>query len=64
MLVFHVFENVSGFPFICGFGEYDVYEAQDAGFIRKEAGDAGATFEFFVAAFERVSGSELTLVAP
>jgi hypothetical protein len=61
-LVFHVEVNFSSFPFVAGFGEDGTDEAQEGGFVGKEAGDAGAAFEFFIDAFERVAGAPAALV--
>ena len=61
-MVFHVEVNFSGFPFVAGFGEDGTDEAQERRFIGKEAGDAGAAFEFFIDAFERVAGAQTALV--
>ena len=61
-MVFQVEVNFSGFPFVAGFGEDGTDEAQEGGFVGKEAGDAGAAFEFFIDAFERVAGAQAALV--
>ena len=61
-MVFQVEVNFSGFPFVAGFGEDGRDEAQEGSFVWKEAGDAGAAFEFFIDAFERVAGAQAALV--
>jgi len=61
-LVFHVEVNFSGFPFVTNLREDSADEAQEGGFVWKEAGDAGAAFEFFVDAFERVAGPQAALM--
>ena len=61
-MVFHIEVNFSGFPFVAGFGEDGRDEAQEGSFVGKEAGDAGAAFEFFIDAFERVAGAQAALV--
>ena len=61
-LGFHVEVNFSRFPFITGLGQDGADEAQQGGFIGKEAGDAGAAFEFFVHPFERIGGAQTALM--
>ena len=61
-MVFQVEVDFSGFPFVAGFGEDGTDEAQEGRFVWKEAGDAGAAFEFFIDAFERVAGAQAALV--
>ena len=61
-MVFQVEVNFSRFPFVAGFGEDGRDEAQKGGFVWKEAGDAGAAFEFFIDAFERVAGAQAALM--
>ena len=61
-MVFHVEVNFSGFPFVTDLREDGADEAQEGGFVWKEAGDAGAAFEFFIDAFEWVAGAQAALV--
>jgi hypothetical protein len=61
-LGFHVEVDFAGFPFFAGFGQEGGDEAQEGGFVGKEAGDAGAAFDFLVHAFERVGRAHFLLV--
>ena len=61
-MVFHVEVNFPGFPFVADLREDGADEAQEGGFVGKEAGDAGTAFEFFIDAFERVAGAQAALV--
>jgi hypothetical protein len=61
-LAFQVEVNFPGFPFVTGFGEDGADEAQEGGFIGKEAGDAGAACEFFIHALEWIGGAQAALV--
>lgn len=45
-----------------GFREECGDEAEEGGFVWKDAGDAGAAFEFLVDAFEGVAGAQAALV--
>ncbi len=50
-LDFHVEVDFSGFPIVAGFAEERRDQAEAGFFIGKDAGDAGAAFEFLVDAF-------------
>jgi len=53
-LVFHVEVDFSGFPFFAGLGQQGRDQTQEGRFIGKEAGDAGAAFDFLINALQRV----------
>ncbi len=59
---FHGEVNFSGFPIVADFGEQGGDEAEEGGFLGKEAGDAGATFEFLIHALQRIGRAEFFLV--
>ena len=61
-LGFHVEVNFSGFPFVTGLGQDGADQAEEGGFDGKEAGDAGAAFEFLINPFERVGGAQAAVV--
>ena len=61
-MVFRVEVNFSGFPFITHLREDGTDETQEGGFVGKEPGHASTTFEFFVNAFERITGAQAALV--
>lgn len=54
----HVEADFSGFPIFACFAEEGGGQAEQGGFIWKDAGDAGAAFEFLVDAFERIGGAQ------
>lgn len=61
-MAFHVEVDFSGFPFFAGFDQQGGDEAQEGGFIGKEAGDAGAAFEFLIDPFQGVGSAQPFLV--
>lgn len=61
-MVVHVEVDFSGFPIVAGFGQEGGDQAKERFFIREDAGDAGAAFEFLVNAFQRVGGAHALLV--
>jgi hypothetical protein len=61
-LVFHVEVNFSSFPFGAGFGQEGRDQAQEGSFIGKEAGHAGAAFDFLVDALDGVGGAQAPLM--
>ncbi len=58
----HAEVSFSGFPFVAIFGEQGANQAEEGSFVREEAGDAGAAFEFQVDAFEGVGGAQAALL--
>jgi hypothetical protein len=61
-LVLHVEVNFSGFPFLAGLGEQRGDETEEGSFVGKDAGDAGAAFDFLIQALQRVGGAQAFLV--
>ena len=59
---FHVEVEGSSFPLVAGFDQERGDQAQEGFFIRKNAGDAGAAFEFLIHPFQRVGGAHPFLV--
>ena len=62
-MVFHVEVDFSRFPFFAGFGQQGRDQAEEGRFVGKEAGDAGAAFNFLIHSFQRVGGAHPFLVA-
>ena len=58
----HVEVGFGRFPLVGSFREEGGEEAEEGGFVWKDAGDAGAAFEFLVDAFEGVAGAQAALV--
>ena len=54
----HVEVDFSGFPLLACFAEESCDQAEQGGFIGKDACDAGAAFDFLVDAFERMGGAQ------
>jgi len=61
-LVVHVEVDFSGFPIVAGLGQEGGDQAEEGFFIREDAGDSGAAFEFLVDAFQCVGGAQAFLV--
>ncbi len=59
----HVEVDFSGFPLFACFAEESCDQAEQGGFIWKDACDASAAFEFLVDAFERIGGSQASLMS-
>lgn len=58
----HVEVDFSGFPFFAGFTEESGDQTEKGVFVGENASDAGAAFEFLVDAFERIGGSQASLM--
>jgi hypothetical protein len=61
-LYLHVEVDFLGFAFFAGFTEESGDQTEKGGFVGENASDAGAAFEFLVDAFERIGGSQASLM--
>ena len=61
-MAFHVEVNFSGFPFVAELGQQRADQAQERGFIGKEAGEPGAASEFLVDPFQCIGRAQSALM--